>query len=270
MVPQAFQFNYNEICTFFAVLVRFSVLVSIVPWLGERSIPTLVKIFLSVAITVCLFPVLVNQNIIQPEKAERWSNSIPLLAQVIGLEALFALVLGFSAKIVFQAIQFGGNLAGNFMGFGMATYFDPFSETQSQVVAEIHMAFAMLLFLGLDAHHLLLRAMLGTYSWVGLGEVQMGAGFSEFFIQLTKQVLYFGLVAAAPVAVCIFLVNLVFGVLAKAMPQLNALVLSFSVTALVGIAVLYLSLPEFTEFSKFLFTKMPETMVALSKKLGGA
>ena len=55
----------------------------------------------------------------------------------------------------------------------------------------------------------------------------------------------FGLQLAAPVAVCMFAVNVAFGVLAKAMPQLNILVLSFAVRALVGLVVMFLRFRSF-------------------------
>ena len=64
-------------------------------------------------------------------------------------------------------------------------------------------------------------------------------------IDLSGQVLRFGIQISAPVAVSLFVVNIAFGIMAKAMPQLNVLVLSFAVSALVGLVVMFLSVPEF-------------------------
>jgi flagellar biosynthesis protein FliR len=74
---------------------------------------------------------------------------------------------------------------------------------------------------------------------------------------------------AAPVAVSLFAVNIAFGVMAKAMPQLNILVLSFAVSALVGLAVLFVSMPEYVETAGNLMGKMGDwmsgAMVALAQ-----
>ena len=50
------------------------------------------------------------------------------------------------------------------MGFSTASQYDAHQESQSQVVAQIQMAIAILLFLALDGHHLMLRASLSSYS----------------------------------------------------------------------------------------------------------
>ena len=63
------------------------------------------------------------------------------------------------------------------MGFSTASTYDPHQESQTQVVAQIQMAIAMLLFLALDGHHLMLRASLESYRIVGVGGL---AGFVQY------------------------------------------------------------------------------------------
>ena len=77
------------------------------------------------------------------------------------------------------------------------------------------------------------------------GRAGVGELFQTRLIEITGQVIRFGIQIAAPVAISIFAVNVVFGIMSKAMPQLNVLVLSLAVTALIGLGVMFLSLPEF-------------------------
>ena len=53
----------------------------------------------------------------------------------------------------------------------------------------------------------------------------LNGAFAHRLIELTGEVIKFGLQLSAPVAVCLFGVNVAFGVIAKAMPQINILVL---------------------------------------------
>lgn len=246
-----FNFDQEQILTFFAVLVRFSVLFSILPFLGDRFVPTPIKVLLSLAVTIALFPALVSTGAVRPGDSLVWARTTSGIAGTIACEVLFALVLGFTAKMAFESISFGGNLVGNFMGFAAASTYDPHQESQTQVVAQLQMALAMLIFLAIDGHHLLLQASLDSYRIVGLGgfaaalKPEVSGPLSQKLIEVTGQVIRYGVILAAPVAVSMFAVNVAFGIMAKAMPQLNILVLSFAVTALVGLLVMLLGLSEF-------------------------
>lgn len=257
----------NEALTFFAVLVRYGVLFAIVPILGDRMIPMPIKILSTVGITAALYPALVSSHTINPELAALWSSTSSKLIYTIGLESIFGLALGFCSKLVFDGVQFGANLVGNFMGFAAASQFDPHQESQSEVVAQLQMTIAMLLFLVMDGHHLFLHAAMDSYKIVGIGQLNLGSLFAQQLIQMTGDTFILGLQLAAPIAISLFLVNVVYGIMAKNMPQMNILVLSFSVSALVGLLIMMLSLPEYAsvlgEHFSFLIEKMRNLMAVM-------
>ncbi|OFZ21029.1 MAG: hypothetical protein A2X94_06775 [Bdellovibrionales bacterium GWB1_55_8] len=268
----AFQLNQEELLSFFAVLVRFSVLFSVLPFLGDRMVPTPVKVLLSLSVSVALYPFLVAKGFVKPGEAMVWASSTSGIVGTITLEALFGLAVGFAGRMVFEAVFFAGNLVGQFMGFGIASMYDPHLEAQSQVVAEFQMAMAMLVFLALDGHHIMLQAVTGSYAIVGVGglgavELGLGGAFSEKLIQISGEVVRFGVELAAPVAIALFAVNVAFGVMAKAMPQLNVLMLSFAASALIGLLVLMLSLPEFQAVTANMLGKVGESMEAVMRAM---
>jgi flagellar biosynthetic protein FliR len=203
---------------------------------------------------------------LRPAEAMRWGSSASSLMGVMAFETVFALVIGFVSRLAFDSISFGGNLAGSFMGFAMASTYDPHQEAQTQVVGEVQMAIAMLTFLALDGHHLMLRAALESYRLIGVGGMGLaqGAGFgpalSERLIDLSGQVVKLGVQLGAPVALALFGVNIVFGIVAKAMPQMNILVLSFATSALIGLFVLFASVPEYVQVAGSVSAKAGEWM----------
>jgi flagellar biosynthetic protein FliR len=265
-MPDLFNFSPEEILCFFAVLIRFSVLMAILPFVGDRVVPGPVKVLLSLATTLALFPALVARGNINIADAAVWGSTTGGIIGTMTMEVLCALVLGFTAKLAFEAISFGGNLVGTFMGFATASQYDPHQESQTQVVSQIQMAIAMLLFLALDGHHIMLRASLSSYQVVPIGGMaafaKMGfnGALSQRLIEITGDVIKFGLQLSAPVAVCLFGVNVAFGVVAKAMPAINILVLSFAVTGIVGLAILFLSIPEFQGAVTNIFAQMDDWM----------
>jgi flagellar biosynthetic protein FliR len=255
-----FNFKVEELITFFAVLVRYSVLFSVLPFIGDRSIPSPIKITLALVTSIALYPALVRSGQINPSEAYIWGISTGGIIGTVSLEVLFALTLGFTARLVFEGISFGANLVGNFMGFAAASTYDPHQESQTQVIAQFQMAIAMLVFLALDGHHLMLKASLDSYRIVGLGKAAFDSSLSQRLAKITSEVFIFGIQVAAPVAISLFSVNLVFGMISKAMPQLNIFMLSFAVTAIIGFVVMFLSLPEFQGSMSVLFARMFEHM----------
>ena len=255
-----FNFSPEEMFTFFAVLVRFSVLFSVLPIIGDRFVPMPAKILFSLAVTIALYPALVNRGQIHPMDAAVWSSTTGGIISTIAIEAMFGLALGYTARLLFDALHIGANLGGNFMGFAMASTFDPHQESQTHVIAEIQLTIATLAFLALDGHHLMLRASLDSYRIVGIGQAGITAMFSQKLLGFTGQVIRFGVQLAAPVAVSLFAVNVAFGVFSKAMPQLNILVLSMAVSAFVGLLVLFFSVPEFQSVASNILGRMQEWM----------
>lgn len=264
-----FDFNQEELLTFFAVLVRVSTLLVVAPIFGEKVVPASVKILLSIAITTVIFPTLVRSGHVHPGDSAIWASRAGSLLGVVLLEAIFGLSLGFVIRLSFDAIRFGADLIGNLMGLAAASQFDPFQESQTQVVGQFQATLAMLLFLALDGHYMVIQGLVDSFKWVGVGQAVFNAQFAQRLIDSSGHIFAIGLQLAAPVMVCIFAVNIMYGVLAKAMPQMNILVLSFSVSALIGFFVMFMSLGEFGDVAGTVMGKMGEEMTWLSRAVSG-
>ena len=256
-----FEISEQDLFSFLAVLVRLSVVFGMVPLFGNRSIPTPIKILFSLVLSYILYPVLVHRGVLVPEKANAWMDSIFGIIEVISLEVVFGLIIGFTARLFFDAIRVGGDAIGTFMGFASAAQLDPSSNSQTQVVTQFHYALAMLIFLVFDGHHLMLGAILNSYQVVSIGHINLAReSFSQKLIQYTSDVIHIGFRLAAPMALSMFSVNVVYGVIAKSMPQLNILILSFAVSAMVGFFVMFFTIPEYTTYLRGLFSHIDESL----------
>jgi flagellar biosynthetic protein FliR len=268
-----FNFNQEELLCFFAVLVRYSVLIAVLPFTGDVQVPAPVKVLLSLSITIALFPMLLASGQVRPADAAVWSSDAGSLIGTIALEVIVALVLGYTARLVFMAISFGGNLVGNFMGYGIASSYDPNQQSHTQVVAEFHMALAMLVFLALDGHHMMLRSALESYKIVGIGgQWILGDGrmaLSQRLITMCGEVLKFGIQLSAPIAIVVFAVNVIFGVMARAVPQLNILVMSVTISAFIGLIVMFLSLGELHGVTLNILSRMGDWMDGVLRAMAG-
>ncbi len=264
-----FQFSSEEVYSFFVVLVRVSVLIAVLPVFGDKMIPAPVKVLLSLAITLAIFPGLVKQGFVKPSDAVFWASTTFGIVRTIAQEALVGLVLGFTAKLVFDAIQIGAALASNMMGFSMASIYDPHHETQTTVVAEIQVAIAMLAFLALDGHHLLLHGALDSFRFCGIGEAGVNNLMQSRMIEMTGTVLKFGVQLGAPITLVMFAVNVAFGVFSKTLPQMNVLVLSLGISAFAGMVVLMLTAPEFQTVASNIMSRTEDWMQGMLVAMAG-
>ena len=254
----------NELLSFFMVLMRVSTLLMLMPVFGDKTVPPTVKVFLSLTFSVVLFPILKANGVIHVTDAGIWSETAGKLILTLTAEILVGIGVGFASQLVFQSIQVAGDFIAQLMGFSMASLYDPHMETQSLVIAQLLNALGMMTFLALDGHHLIFRAIVESFHLIPQGHFVVNEAFKNSMIHLVGNTLLFGLQLSAPMAACMLLVNIVYGILGKALPQLNILSLSMASSALIGGFVLLVSYPSiqngmggifatsFEDLSKFL------------------
>lgn len=235
-------FSEIEVLQFFASLIRVSCLFLMLPIFGDNSVPPMVRVFLAFTINIVVYPIAVAQGVGQ---VAALSTSELGLALLVLKEATIGFVIGFTAKIFFEGLSFAFSHMGNTMGFNMAAAYDAHSETNMPVISQMIMIFAMLLFLALDGHHLFIQALVESYKAVPLGEFVMSKAIVNHVLETSSQLFWIGVKLSAPMALMIFLINCAFGIVSKAVPQINVLVVSFTVNILAGFLVISLTLPVF-------------------------
>lgn len=260
-----FGFTEAEIVPFFASLTRVVALFMVLPVFGDANVPQLVKVFLAFTVNMVVYPVAAAQGVVH---ASTLTMSDLGIAALVLKEGAVGLVLGFTAKIFFEALTFAFAHIGNQMGFNMAAVYDHHTETNLPVISQMIMIFATLLFLVLDGHHLFFKALVQSYSVVPIGGFEFSRNVAGFVLETSAQVFWIGVRLSAPMALMIFLINCAFGIVAKAVPQINVFVVSFTVNILAGFLVLSLSMPMFGTDMGAVFQqmaiRMSELMAVLS------
>ena len=126
---------------------------------------------------------------------------------------------------------------------------------------------AMLLFLSLNGHHVFLKALVQSYEVVPIGGLKVSRSLIGYVLETSAQVFLIAAKLSAPMALMIFLINCAFGIVAKAVPQINVFVVSFTVNILAGFVVLSLSLPVFGTNMGTVFQLMSQRLEGLLKFL---
>ena len=123
------------------------------PVFGSNMAPVRVRLGVILALSLAIFPVV--RPLLPPA-----DPSLVALAILIISEAILGLLVGFTAQMVFAAVELGGTIIGYMMGFAAANVYDPQSQRQVSVISQFQNVIAILIFLSLDVHHLFIRAII--------------------------------------------------------------------------------------------------------------
>jgi flagellar biosynthesis protein FliR len=221
------------IATFLTIGVRLSGLMLFAPFFGSEAIPPRIKAGLVFAVSLLFFPVLA------PTLAHSDLGSWPGFVMT---ELLIGAGLGIATRLVFDAMQMAGQILSTQMGFSLINILDPQTQVDSTVMAVFHQTLTMLIFLRLDVHLWLLRALGRSYLLLPPGSAHMSRLFTMTAVHACGGVFTLGVQIAAPVLSATFLTDIVLALLGKASPQMPLMMLGTPVKTLLGLSLLFFAL----------------------------
>jgi flagellar biosynthetic protein FliR len=208
---------------------RVSGLMVFCPFLGSDAIPIPLKASLTLLITALLYPLHAPMQL----DLQSWQWVGVALSEVV-----IGLVLGLAANFMMEAPLMAGQLLGVQMGYSLATVFDPQTRADTPVLAEFHRLAALLIFLQLDVHHWLLRAIVSSFAYLPAGAAPATFAAASGLLHAASGIFLAGLQIAAPGLVATLIADVALGFLGKASPQLPVLFVGLAVKNLLGLAVL--------------------------------
>ena len=219
------------------IFLRVGLILILLPVLGHTFIPVQTKAGLAVLISFLLYPVVAPTVPAIPVA--------PLALMVIAVkEIVIAGMIALFAQLVFTAVQFAGQVISYQMGLAVANVFDPVTSSQEAVVGHFATTSAMLIWLSVGAHHLLLMALADSFHLLPIGASWSFHGWSALSDAVAAMFVT-GLRLMAPVLILLLFVYVALGLLARAVPQIQVFFVSAPLTVALGLIVFALSLPAF-------------------------
>ena len=205
----------------------------LIPIFGPVEVPGSVRVILAVAIAAALVSGLagLSTGAAVASLASTFSLAIAMLSEVV-IGAAFA--FGFLAA--YAATQVAGRVLDIQMGFSAASVFNPSLRAASPLMGSILGMLGVIIFLSLDGHHVLLRALAESARSAPPGAVFAGARFGwDALIAQSGVMFAFGLTLASPVMFSLLLADVAIAFFARSVPQLNPFVLGFAIKILLGL-----------------------------------
>jgi flagellar biosynthesis protein FliR len=241
----------NLLPIFLLVFVRLTCFFVTAPLWMERQIPAPFK--WGTAFFISLLVV----GSVEPEQVIQIG---PTYILFVLKEVLVGLCLGFFVTILLYAVQLAGSFIDLQSGFAMATMFNPQTGIQENLTGRFFYILAILFFLTIDGHHVLIRGVLASYDWIPI-DSWLPSDVSENLVHLSllivKDMFWIAILIASPIVATIFLVDIALGILAKTVPQMNLFVVGIPIKMAVHFIVLFVFIPVFF----MLMEKLVQTMI---------
>ncbi|NOT10633.1 MAG: flagellar biosynthetic protein FliR [Methylococcaceae bacterium] len=217
-------------------LLRISAMFVAVPVFSIQAVPARVRLILSVALALVVMP------LVPPLPAVEMFSADGLVVAV--QQIAIGLLTGFIVQLVFATVVFAGQGIALSMGLGFASMVDPQNGQQVPVVAQFYVICSMLIFLSLDGHLLLIKMLLDSFTSLPIGLEGITRTDLWTILAWSTRMFAGGLLLSMPVMISLLLINVSFGVATRAAPQLNIFSVGFPVTLMLGILLMWQTLPD--------------------------
>ncbi len=228
----------NLVTSYFWPFTRIAAFIAVVPIFGTRIVPARIRLLIAISLTMVIVPVL---------------PSPPVAVDPLGLDGLLTtaaqvmigLAMGFALKLIFSAIETGGHMMAQTMGLGFAQMNDPANGVTVPVVSQFYIIMATLLFLALNGHLVLIDVLAESFQVLPISMQGISHDGMWVLISWSSWIFTGAVLMSLPVVVALLLVNVAFGVMMRAAPQLNVFAVGFPLTLTFGFIFMLVSLPIF-------------------------
>jgi flagellar biosynthetic protein FliR len=226
---------------FIMVLTRISAFFLLLPVFGWKTIPALIKV--AVAILLAFF--FSAETTLAINRAQ---VSLGRAILLIANEAIYGFALGLIIVLIFSVVKFSGTLIESQMGLSMAEIVDPLTEEGTQPLGSLLEMIFIILFLSANGHHFFLLTISRSFEIFPPGNIPTISVLTSGVVKAGSAMFLAGLRLAAPMLAAFLLLLVVLAVLARVVPEMDILFISFPLTVGLGLLMTAMFLPSINDF----------------------
>lgn len=216
----------------FAVFLRVSALVSLLPAFGEQSIPARVKLGIAFAFTMIILPAVAAPVTEMHFDTILWFTLTEIMA---------GLLLGIGIRMLVLALQTAGSIAAQ--STSLAQILGGAMAEPVPAMGHILVMGGLALAVMTGLHVRVAEMVILSYDMLPIGRLPTGADVSEWGVDQIRRAFSLAFTLAAPFVILSVLYNVALGVINKAMPQLMVAFVGAPVITAGGLLLLCLAAP---------------------------
>jgi flagellar biosynthetic protein FliR len=218
------------VASYLWVLFRIASLLMTMPVLGTQLLPVRVRLYFALALTLLIAPQVGEVPLLDALSLSTWI--------VIGEQILIGAAMGFSLQLLFQVHVLAGQIIAMQMGLGFASMNDPSTGISVAVVAQVFTMLVTLLFLAMNGHLVVLEVLAESFTTLPIGDSLGRMDFQALVLRFSW-VMAAAILIGMPAITALLIVNISFGVMMRAAPQLNIFSIGFPLTLVFGLFIMW-------------------------------
>ena len=228
--------------------IRISAMMMTAPIFSAKSMPVKFRIALSFVITLVVVPIL---------------PPLPLVDFISGEALLIAIhqviigaIMGFALQLAFNIFVMSGHILAMQAGLGFSMMNSPQDGVQVTVVGQLYLMLATFLYLALDGHLILIREIAHSFTILPIATTGISSNGYWMLISWSSQMFLNAVMMVLPAMTALLMVNISFGVMSKASPQLNPFSVGFLITIIFAFVIIYITMPTLVPYFERIMTQI--------------
>ncbi len=228
--------------------IRISAMMMTAPIYSAKSVPIRFRVASGFVVTLLIVPVL---------------PPFPLVDFISGEALLIAIhqviigaIMGFALQLAFNLFVMSGHILAMQAGLGFSMMNSPQDGIQVTVVGQLYLMLATFLYLAMDGHLILMRELVNSFTILPISTSGISTTGYWMLVSWGSQMFQSAVMMVLPAITALLMVNVSFGVMSKASPQLNPFSVGFLITIILAFAIIYVSMPTLVPYFERIMTNI--------------
>ena len=233
LLQQLMQYQADLLLPF----TRISAMMMVMVGIGARNIPGPIKTAYAVAFTIMVMPVL-------PPSPFTDLFSFEMILRV-AQQIMIGSAIGFVSVIFLQIFVVAGQAIAMQSGLGFASMVDPTNGMSVPAVGQFFLILSSLLFWAIDGHMVMMQMIVQSFTYLPIGQGWMATGSYYDLAMFGGYMFSAALILSIAPLVAMLVINLSFGIMTRAAPQLNIFSIGFPFTMMSGLIIMWVTMESF-------------------------
>jgi len=235
---------------FVLLILRVGGLVFSSPIFGRVNIPAPAKIGFIAVVGYLFFTVF-------PQTAPIQYTTLIGFFLVCAGELLLGIALAFVTNIFFSLTAFtAGQLIDMQIGYGIVNVYDVQNNTQAPMMGNVLNIMLLLVFFSVGGPLKLIEIIYLTMERMPVGTLVITRDIGYAAAEVFTRAFLLGVMMALPILASGLTLEMAFGMMMRAVPQIHMFVVGIPLKMLIGLVVFSVTLPVFGEFSSRVFDEL--------------
>jgi len=235
---------------FILLVFRMGGLVLSSPIFGRVNVPIIAKIGLLISLSYLMFAIF-------PQSVAIQYTTLFGFALLCAGELLLGMALAYVLNVFFSLVAFtAGQLIDMQIGFGIVNVFDIQNNTQVPMMGNLLNIMFILLFFVVNGHLRLIEILYLTVERMPIGTLVVSPLIGITALEIFTRAFMLGAMMALPIIASGLTIEIAFGMLMRAVPQIHMFIVGIPLKMLVGIVLFIITLPVFGAFSARIFNEV--------------